>query len=217
MTELNVLELREELVKQNKQLTGASEILQELRDKQSMTNNEISSCESEIRIINRQRTRLQELLIIAGIVIPEELKRQRNEILAKRERVQREDITIAEQRTLTQEIAQLAKGLPDHCQHLLVLGYDGFAGFPPEYENQYNGRRVCAVCGCEEQSSSTSDDVYKMLVEKEGCIIKRDWHACGRWDSKRRDVWVLFDEIREAFIAAADKGEMNIEWSTGPR
>ncbi len=168
---------------------------------------QLKRCQSEIECHKEKRqkaereiTRLQELLTIAAIVIPEDVKKRRDELAAKRERVQRKDITVAEQEALTREIKELEKHLPDGCPHPFVVGYPGYPGDSwAEWENAHRGRRMCLVCGCGEDSTSRDEDVYTTLIKKDGRIIK--------WASKEQLRAGLrpLEEIREAFIVAAGK------------
>ncbi len=214
MPELNVAELTAQIAQQERAMKNAQQAMGRLAKRQAAINLKLKEFQNKGRASEYERGRLSELLTITTLVIPSAVLERREVLLAKHERVQRDDITVAEKRSLERDIEELGVALRLGCVHPLVLHYSGWEGFPPEYEDSYYGYRVCAVCGYKERSGSTRRDEYTALVPVESRLIKSDDHYRKAYTSLNggpRLVWVPFEEIRAAFIAAA--GKSRVEWT----
>ena len=147
--------------------------------------------------------------------LPASLHQLRSQILQKKEEATRRDITIERKEILEKEIRESIQRLQDMCPHAFILSYDGYEG---SHLNEWNGAHcgvhVCVICSLKESSKSTSEDVYDVLAEQEGRLIKRDLRGNNSRESLRHlEVWQPIKEFLETFWRSA--GSINAEWPGG--
>ncbi len=89
--------------------------------------------------------------------IPDELWSIRQKAHDLNIEAQRDDITVARQRELREEIHQQKKALQKRCHHPLVVYSDGYEGSSSwDYDDARHGQHACIICGL-----TTYDDDYK--------------------------------------------------------
>ena len=127
---------------------------------------------------------------------------------------EKETITKAEDKRFRAEIEGLGKELKNSCKHPLVFSYDGHEGsYSYDYEDQYCGVRLCAICGTREQSVSSKRDEYVVLTN-EGRLIKRDLRSnCSARHLDWRASWEPLALVKQLFLDAV--GKMNISKPRG--
>lgn len=146
--------------------------------------------------------------LFARSVLRPELLAARAAYLAKLQLSQSEQITVAEQRRLEQEIRQDLGALQQLCTHPFAFSYDGYGGSRSwDYDDAYHGHRVCTLCNRRETSISTSEDKYSVLVEDGTRLIRRDL----RNEKDRLGAeWFPIEFLQQLFEASA--GDINIRW-----
>jgi len=101
--------------------------------------------------------RVAQQLQLLQTCIPDELWSIRQKVHELTEEVQRDDITVARQRELHQEVGRQKKKLQKCCHHPLVLYSDGYEGSSSwDYDDARDGQHACVICGL-----TTYDDDYK--------------------------------------------------------
>jgi hypothetical protein len=128
--------------------------MQATRKKIESANKTIAAKERLIRELNDQHltcSKGQQLIrefLFLNECIPEDIFSLRRHIQLLEEEGAREDITVARQKEILQQIQDQRAKLRKNCLHPLVLyseGYSGSSGY--DYDDARSGEHACIICG----------------------------------------------------------------------
>ena len=151
-----------------------------------------------IKIEKRKAVAAQEALIL-NKGVPKKVSGMRNSLLAKMDRVKREDITIAEQRRLDEEIEKLEEEIKAICNHPFVFHKEGYSGSSSDdYEGGYPSERYCVVCGLEERATDFRQNgrvdmvgsVFETFKSSEGRMVHKEPYRHHPQCLSKMDIWV---------------------------
>lgn len=149
----------------------------------------------------------QEALIL-NKGIPKKVSRMRNSLLVKKNRVKREDITIAEQRRLDEEIEKLEEEIKHICNHPFVFHKEGYSGSSSDdYEDGYPSERYCVVCGLEERAKDFCQNgrvdmvgsVFETLKSSEDRVVQDEPFRQFPKKFSRDEIWVPLGAVLMLF------------------
>lgn len=173
--------------------------IEQLSRKKKETKEDLEAQEDKSEAIQKA------LILVRGVSL--EISHLRNQLLRKKERAGREDITIAENKNLSTEIETLTTELQKVCSHPFVYdepGYEGSHSY--DYENRCPGVRYCIVCGFSEETYQSREDghlglerkyLFKNLTQDDKRIIQEQpWTPEGR---KRVNIWIPLGAVLKPF------------------
>ena len=174
--------------------TVVSEIGQ-LNQKKNRTEQKITTQEKKLEAIRKA------LILVQGATA--KVSRERSRLLRRMERAGREDITVAESKSLGTEIEGLKVELHKICTHPVVYCEQGYSGSrSQDYEDKRPEHRYCVVCGFSEDGKSSGQYDYvgirfDKLAEADGRIVEDEpWTPEGR---KRVNIWLPLGAVLHPF------------------
>ena len=207
-----VVRLAMEIRKERYDLGEIGKKLSEKEKSKEKLHRKISALEQSARAKSRVIWKIEELLIVK-VGIPDNLRKLRESLMEEMGRAISLDITIRRKEKIEANIEALTNKLQGQCPHQFVFRYEGYSGSASnDYDDQYKGRRVCVVCGLEENSKTSKADEYSTLVDQPWRLIKRDLH--GLHGKKYRFGRPFSYQPMEFLLGLFEKsaGLMNLEW-----
>ncbi len=141
------------------------------------------------------------LILVQGV--PAKVSQTRNRLLRTMERAKREDITVAESKSLRTDIDGLKVELQKICSHPFVYREQGYEGSPSqERENRRPEYRYCIVCGLDESGKSSGQYDYvgtrfEKLANADNRIVEDEpWTPEGR---NRVSIWLPLGAVLHLF------------------
>src|SRR3989344_2849392 len=97
------------------------------------------------------------------------------------------------------------------CGHRFIFSYDGYGGSRAnDFDDQYQGHRVCVLCNRHESSESTCEGIYTVFADDGTRLIRRDLRDKKDLPKPLENEWFSIGFIHQLFEASA--GGINVKW-----
>ena len=205
-----IRQLKRELVDLNKGLVFLeASIARRVKEIYKLTTAQTS--EEEIkRRIEFQIAEMKNRIFARTPLDPKFLK-VRSTFISKLILAQSERITVARKNVLLSEVEERLSVLQGMCGHRFIFSYDGYGGSRAnDFDDQYQGHRVCVLCNRHESSESTCEGIYTVFADDGTRLIRRDLRDKKDLPKPLENEWFSIGFIHQLFEASA--GGINVKW-----
>src|SRR3989344_3807487 len=179
------------------------ERIQELREEQISGEIVLYALEREIAEMKNR--------IFARTPLDPKFLKVRSTFISKLILAQSERITVARKNVLLSEVEERLSVLQGMCGHRFIFSYDGYGGSRAnDFDDQYQGHRVCVLCNRHESSESTCEGIYTVFADDGTRLIRRDLRDKKDLPKPLENEWFSIGFIHQLFEASA--GGINVKW-----
>ncbi|HEY4506902.1 MAG TPA: hypothetical protein VJH71_01930 [Candidatus Paceibacterota bacterium] len=195
--DLDLNKLQTEIKERETKIEQTATVLENLRSQLRILKQQIQEQEEQSGRLVSQKSLLERMVILKIGVKIELIDARSSHLLIMQEYVS-EQITVAHQRELRQQLEKSLAALQSSCNHTFLFSWAGYRGsYSLDHDDAYHGSRLCVVCGKKEDEERIGSNDYKTLTGENSLVGYPNEHTT---DQVEKLIWRPLGEVLEMYL-----------------